>query len=145
MNDKIFIFGAHSGDSWFGSANVTIYDITKNEVKELAPLPNRVFNMATVKCGENVVLAGGCGDYVRKNTVISYNIDTQKSTELPPMENFRSECCAVVDGNSLVVMGGRDGKGHFQSSVAALDFKTSKWRNLPPMNEGREAFTAEIV
>ena len=144
VNDKILIFGGHSGD-WFGSANITMFDITKNEVKELAPLPCRMCNMATVKFGENVVLAGGCGDYVKKNIMISYNIDTQKSTELPPMENYRSECCAVVDGNSLVVMGGRDSRNNLQSSVAALDFKTSKWRNLPSMNEAREAFTVEIV
>ena len=145
VNDKILIFGGRSGDFWFGATNVTMFDITKNEVKELAPLPYRVCNMATVKFGENVVLAGGFGDYVRKNTVISYNIDTQKSTELSPMENYRSECCAVVDGNSLVVMGGRDWKNNLQSSVAALDFKTSKWRYLPSMNEAREAFTAKIV
>ena len=145
VNDKILIFGGHREDYWVGSANVTMYDITENKVEESAPLSYRVFNMATVKCGGNVALAGGCGDYVRKNTVISYNIDTQKSTELPPMENYRSECCAVVDGNSLVVMGGRDWENDLQSSVAALDFKTSKWKNLPWMNEARGAFSAEIV
>ena len=99
VNDKILIFGGHNGNYQdLESANVTMYDITKNEVKELAPLPYGVCNMATVKFGKNVVLAGGYsyGCSIR-NTVISYNIETQKSTELPPMENCRSECCAVVD------------------------------------------------
>ena len=142
VNDKILIFG--------GCYDVTMYDITKNEVKELAPLPYKVYNMATVKCGGNVVLAGGASRCRSMNTVISYSIETQKSTELPPMKNNRCQCRAVVDGNSLVVMGGRNPDGYRLyedklSSVEAFDFKTSTWRNLPSMNEARYSFTAEIV
>ena len=145
VDDKILIFGG--GEEFFprGSANVTMYDITKNEFKELEPLPYRVCNMATVKCGENVFLAGGQDGLTSRKTVLSYNIETQKSTELSPMKNYRSECCAIVDGNSLVVMGGKDEKACPQSSVKALDLNTSKWRNLPSMKEARRAFTAEIV
>ena len=145
VNDKILIFGGHNGNYWIGSANVTMYDITKNEVKELAPLPDGVCNMATVKFKENVVLAGGTGSYTEKNTVVSYNIETQKSTELPPMKKQRFECRAVVDGNSLVVMGGTNSNRGILSSVEVFDFKTSKWSNLPSMNEPRKTFTAEIV
>ena len=136
VNDKILIIG---------DCDVTMYDITKNEFKELKPLPCNVSNIATVKFEENVVLAGSNPREGFKNTVISYNIETQKSTELSAMKNVRSECCAVVDGNSLVVMGGKDENGNIQSTVEAFDFKTSKWRNLPSMNEARRAFTAEIV
>ena len=147
VNDKILIFGGCSENYLVGCANVTIYDITKNEVKELAPLLYGLFNMAIVKFGENVILAGGSGyyDFPGKNTVISYNIETQKSIELPPMKNYRYECRAVLDGNSLVVMGGKDAKSNLQSSVEVFDFKTSKWRYLPSMKEARRAFTAEIV
>ena len=145
VDDKILIFGGSEGFWPTGSANVTMYDITKNEFKELEPLPYKVSNMATAKCGENVVLAGGRDRSIMRNSVISYNIETQKSSELPPIKNYCHECRAVVDGNSLVVMGGRNQKGHLQSSVEALDFKTSKWRNLPSMKEARRAFTAEIV
>ena len=127
-----------------------MYDITKNEFKELEPLPYRVCNMATVKYGENVILVGDPDpfDYRdSKNTVISYNIETQKSTELPAMGDVRSECCAIVDGNSLVVMGGNKGyhRRYIFQSVEAFDFKTSKWRLLPSMNAARRAFCAEIV
>jgi N-acetylneuraminic acid mutarotase len=155
VNDKILIFGGAS------AAKVIMYDITKNEVKKLAPLPYKVFNMATVKYEENVILAGGLVsslDDCRKNTVVSYNIETEKSAMLPPMENGRSECCAVVDGNTLVVMGGEsmeivyDRRGRESDwytfpldSVEAFDFKTSKWRNLPSMNAARKGFIAEIV
>ena len=147
VNDKIFIFGGGK-EPKAAIADVTMYDITKNEFKQLEPLPYGVQNMATVKYGENVVLAGGTGLYgssiCSKKTVISYNIETQKSTELPPMKNYRSECCAVVDGNSLVVMGGRD-KNDYQKSVEVFDFKTSKWSYLSSMNRARRAFIAEIV
>ena len=145
VNDKILIFGGLYENGYTRSANVTMYDITKNEVKELAPLPYKVYNMATVKCGENVVLAGGDFGLCARNTLTSYNIKTQKSTELPPMKNRRYQSRAVVDGNSLVVMGGQNEKGDLQRSVEAFDFKTSTWRNLPSMNEARRSFTAEIV
>jgi hypothetical protein len=147
-NDKILIFG---GGSDFGSSNVTMYDITKNEFQQLAQLPQGACNMATVKLGENVILAG-CytssqfyyGTGMRKN-VVSYNIETQKSTTLPPMSYSRSECCAVVDGNSLIVMGGRHLHTAPFDSVEALDFRSPEWRNLPSMKEARYGFTAEII
>jgi N-acetylneuraminic acid mutarotase len=101
-----------------------MYDITKNEFKELAPLPYVVCNMATVKYGENVILAGGSNEMGNvKTTVVSYNIETQKSTMLPPMKQSRSQCCAVVDGNSIVVMGGIRQNGTALNSVEAFDFK----------------------
>ena len=148
VNYKIFIFGGGKG-SEAATANVTMYDITKNEFKELEPLPYGVCNMATVKYGENAILAGGSDRYDcrygYKNTVISYNIKTQKSTELPPMKTARSECCAIVDGNSLVVMGGKIGGKKCQNSVEVFDFKTSTWSDFPSMNRSRSGFIAEIV
>ena len=106
VNDKILIFGGGK-ESEAATANVTMYDITKHEFKELEPLPYGVCNMATVKYGKNVILAGGSSEYRStsnskntvwfgssssntKNTVISYNIKTQKSTELPKMNTRRS-------------------------------------------------------
>jgi hypothetical protein len=153
-NDKILIFGGsrkYLGHGDLGSSNVTMYDITKNEFQQLAQLPHGECNIATVKLGENVILAG-CytpsqfyyGTGMRKN-VVSYNIETQKSTTLPPMSYSRSEYCAVVDGNSLIVMGGRHLHTAPFDSVEALDFRSPKWRNLPSMKEARYGFTAEII
>ena len=145
-NDNILIFGG--GDGLFNvTAKVTMYDITKNEFKELAPLPYGLYNMATVKFGDSIILVGGSDGFIvlnEKNTVVSYNIETQKSTMLPPMKNSRSACCAVVDGNSLVVMGGRGQNGAL-NSVEEFDFKTSKWSFLRSMKEARREFIAEIV
>ena len=149
-NDKIFIFGGRSREKTnIATDNVLMYDITKNEFKELASLPYKVCNMATVRYEDNIILVGGSDQYESrgnvKNTVISYNTETQKSTELPPMKNGRTECCAVVDGNILVVMGGTGQNGHSLSSVEAFDFTTSEWRDFPSMKEKRKAFIAEII
>ena len=62
------------------------------------------------------------------------------------MKTARSECCAIVDGNSLVVMGGKGGEyNSIQSSVEVFDFKTSTWSDFPLMNRSRSGFIAEIV
>ena len=160
VNDKILIFGGYVDDTWNypATAKVTMYDITKNEFLKLAPLPYKVCNMATVKYEENAILVGGSASLysgVTKNTVVCYNTETQKSSMLPPMKQKRSECCAVVDGKSLVVMGGRGidaaldfadfMSGAILDSVEAFDFKSSKWRNLRSMKVARSGFIAEIV
>ena len=146
-NDKIYIFGG--GKNREATADVTMYDIPKNEFKELAPLPYEVCNMATATFGENVILVGGSDEYnsVRyaKDTVISYNIKTQESTELPPMKVKRSRCCAVLDGNTLVVMGGVSKHSNTLDSVEAFDYETSEWSLLPSMREARKEFIAEIM
>ncbi|CAB3990981.1 kelch domain-containing 8B-like isoform X2 [Paramuricea clavata] len=147
VNDKILIFGGRDCQSKT-TAKVTMYDITMNTFQELAPLPYKVFNMATVNFGENVVLVGGSDQFYfvdAKSTVVSYNIKTQKSAMLPPMKHTRSQCCAVVDGNSLVVMGGIKHGAVALNSVEAFDFRSSKWRSLPSMKEARRTFIAEIV
>ena len=147
VNDKILILGGRDCQSK-ATAKVTMYDITMNTFQELAQLPYKVFNMATVNFGENVVLAGGSDQFYFadvKSTVVSYDIKTQKSAMLPPMKHTRSQCCAVVDGNSLVVMGGIKQGAAALNSVEAFDFRSSKWRSLPSMKEARKAFIAEIV
>jgi N-acetylneuraminic acid mutarotase len=144
VKDNIFIFGGQ-GEA---AANVTMYDIPKNQFRELAPLPYEVCDMATVKYRDKVILVGGSDDRLfrkAKSTVVSYNIETQESTELPPMEVKRFECCAVIDGNTIVVMGGADEHEGPLDSVEAFDFDTSEWSHLRSMREARKAFIAEIV
>jgi hypothetical protein len=147
VRDQILIFGGAKNDDK-ATANVTMYDIPRNEFKELKPLPYGVCNMATVMFGEYVILAGGSDEYNYrrniKNTVVSYNIETQESTELPPMKVKRCECRAVADGKTIVVMGGGSDYNTLDS-VEAFDFDTSEWSHLQSMREARKAFIAEIV
>ena len=64
------------------------------------------------------------------------------------MKKKRYECRAIVDGNSLVVMGGKEPekrKDYCQSLVEVFDFKTSTWSDFSSMNRARSAFIPEIV
>ncbi len=90
--------------------SVVMYDITKNECQELAPLPYSVFEMATVKWGDdNVMIMGGADSKGEPlNKVLMYNIKTQKSHMLPDMKYKRRGCVAVVVRDTVIVMGGKD-------------------------------------
>ena len=46
-------------------ASAVIYDINKNECKEMAPLPFAVSEMATVRWGDNVIVIGGADEQGR--------------------------------------------------------------------------------
>jgi hypothetical protein len=58
---KIVILGGRKDANYTTSLeSVLLYDITKNECQELAPLPYSVNNMAAVKWSDdNVIIVGG--------------------------------------------------------------------------------------
>ena len=147
VNDKLFILGGARHVS--ATDKVTMYDITKNEFKDLAPLPYKVCHMATVKYEENVILACGSdrshSDANVINTIVKYNIETQKSTMVPPVKQKLSQCCAIVDGHSLVMMGGRSENGLPVDLVTKIDLRSPSWKSLPSMKTARRSFIAAVV
>ena len=125
---------------------VLLYDITKNECKELAPLPYPVSAMGTVKWGEdNVILVGGA-DYNGQplNKVLIYNIKTQISYMLPDMKYKRQGCVAVVVRDTVIVMGGEDEERNCLKSAESFRFDRFTWEELPEMQEARCAATAVV-
>ena len=79
FGDKIVIVGGREHPySQEALRSVVMYDITKNECMELAPLPNPVSSMATVKWGDdNVMIMGGANSNDKPfNKVLIYNIKT---------------------------------------------------------------------
>ena len=80
FGDKILIVGGKE-IARESTRKVVMYDITKKECKELAPLPYPVHDMATVKWGDdNVLIIGGAYNNNQPlNKVLMYNIKTQKS------------------------------------------------------------------
>ena len=147
FGDKILIVGGGKNivlDSTLRS--VVMYDITKNEFQELAPLPYPVRAMATVKWGDdNVMIMGGLdsGNQTLKK-VLMYNIKTQKSHELPNMKYKRRGCAAAVVRDTVIVMGGQDERGNDLKSVEGFRFDRNSWEELPPMNESRWWATAVV-
>ena len=145
--DKILIVGGR--ETGFRSSilrSVVMYDITKKQCQELAPLPYPVRSMATVKWGDdNVMIMGGADNNNQPlNKVLMYNIKTQKSHELPNMKYKRSGCVAAVVRDTVILMGGQDERGNYLKSVESFKFDRNRWEELPPMHEKRWAATAVV-
>ena len=126
-------------------SSVVLYDINKNEFKQLAPLPYEVSAMATVKWGDNIVVIGGRDKrYKAINTVIIYNVKTEQCHMLPPMKFKRWGCTAVVVRNHIVVLGG-SGQQESVKSVEAFNFESNTWEELREMSQARWQHTAVAV
>ena len=140
FGDKILIVGGReSGMCSSAFRSVVMYDITKNECHELAPLPYPVHAMATVKRDDvNVMIMGGVDSNGQAlNKVLMYNIKTQKSHELPNMKYKREGCVAAVVGDTVIVMGGTDERGDILKTVEGFRFNRNTWEELPAMHEAR--------
>jgi hypothetical protein len=142
FDDNLLIVGGRTTDIHQDNlSSVVLYDIKKNECKQLAPLPYEVSQMATVRWGDNIVVIGGVDK--RSNaldTVIIYNVKTEQSHVLPSMRCTRYGCTAVVIGNNIVVLGGLGKK-----SVEAFNFESYTWQELPEMSQARWFPTAVVV
>jgi hypothetical protein len=147
FEDKLLIF---EGASLMGyPTNVFEFDATKNECKEMPPIPRSLIQMATVRWRDQVVVLGGLGigdEYVEAlNDVFMYDCRTGKITVLPSLLEKRYECCAVITGNTIVVMGGENEKRKHLKSVECFTMGGSTWEYLPDMNEVRSKAIAEVL
>ena len=143
--DKIVIVGGRNDvNSNTALSSVVMYDITKNECQELAPLPYPVCDMATVKWGDdNVMIIGGADSACRPlNKVLMYNIKTQKSHMLPDMKYKRRGCVAAVVKDTVIVMGGQREGENCLKSVEGFRFESYSWKELADMHEARWRATA---
>ena len=145
FDDSLFIVGGKTtGGSQDTLSSVVLYDIKKNECKQLSPLPYEVSQMATVSWEDNIVVIGGIDKHWNiLNTVIIYNVNTEESHMLPPMKCKRYGCTAVVIENNIVVLGGSNGRD--LNSVEAFNFERSTWEELPEMSEARCLHTSVVV
>ena len=146
FDDNLLIVGGNTTARYQDSlSSVVLYDIKKNECKQLAPLPYEVSEMATVKWGDNIVVIGGADKHSKAlDTVIIYNVKTEQSHLLPSMRCKRFRCAAVVIGNNIVVLGGYGEQGKLKS-VEAFNFESYTWQELPEMSQARYLYTAVVV
>jgi hypothetical protein len=143
FEDKVLILGGEDGDDVLDS--VLEFDPEKNECKELPLLPHPIQGMATVRWRDQVVVLGGRDkDGQVLNDVFMYDCKTGKITALPSMLEKRSDCCAVITGNTIVVMGGEN-DDEFFSSVECFTMGGSTWKYLPSMNKNRFQAFAEVL
>jgi hypothetical protein len=147
FDDNLLIVGGSTICSYQGSlSSVVLYDIKKNECKQLAPLPYEVSVMATVRWGDNIVVIGGRDKHGKTlDTVIIYNVKTEQSHLLPSVRCKRRLCTAVVIGDNIVVLGGRGEQCHDLKSVESFNFESYTWQELPEMSQARYWHTAVVV
>ena len=105
---KILILG---GQTFFPCESnldsVLEFDVKTNQCKKMPPLPRLLTRMATVQWrGQVVVLGGKDKNGNTQNDVFLYDCKTGKITVLPSMLEKRYGCCALITGNTIVVMGG---------------------------------------
>ena len=145
FDDSLLILGGSTTTfDQHSLSSVVLYDIKINVCKQLAPLPYEVSLMATVRWGDNVVVIGGVDKHSKPlNTVIMYNVKTEKS-HMPPMRCKRRGCTAVVVGNNIVVLGG-NGRQRDLKSVESFNFERNTWQELPQMSQARHWHTAVVV
>ena len=79
------------------------------------------------------------------NDVFMYNIKTGKITVLPSMLEKRFSCCAVITGDTIVVMGGMNEEGELLDTVECFTMGGSTWEYLPSMNKARCSAVAEVL
>jgi hypothetical protein len=147
FDDNLLIVGGRTTPSYNDSlSSVILYDIKKNECKQLAPLPYEVSQMATVRWGDNIVVIGGIDKRGKElDTVIIYNVKTEQYHLLPSMRCKRQACTAVVIGNNIVVLGGVDEQRRALKSVEVFNFESYTWQELPEMSQTRYWHTAVVV
>ncbi len=147
FDDSLLIVGGSTTGGYRDSlSSVVLYDIKKNECKQLAPLPYEVSEMATVRWADNIVVIGGVDKLGKAlDTVIIYNVKTEQSHMLPSMRCKRRGCTAVVIGNNTVVLGGEGEPGVDLKSVEAFNFESYAWQELPEMSQARWLHTAVVV
>jgi hypothetical protein len=148
FGDKILILGGRSSVLCCSTnlASVLLYDITKNECKELAALPYPASEMATVKWSDDsVIIVGGVDSNDQPlNKVLLYNIKTQKICMLPDMEYKRRGCVAAVVRDTVIVMGGIDQRRKCLKSAECFRFDRYSWQELPEMQQARYLATAVV-
>ncbi|CAB3995801.1 RING finger 151-like [Paramuricea clavata] len=144
FDDNLLIVGGKTTGRYQDNlSSVVLYDIKKNECKQLSPLPYEVSEMTTVRWGDNIVVFGGADKRCKAlDTVIIYYVKTEHL--LPSMRCKRRGCTAVVIGNNIVVLGGKDEQGELKS-VEAFNFESYTWEELPEMSQARYLHTAVVV
>jgi N-acetylneuraminic acid mutarotase len=141
---KVLIFGGSAtNNKRLGS--VLEFDISTKEFKAMPSLPCALEKAAAVRWGDEAILIGGADKDGQTNKVFMYNSKTGNTTELPPMNEERCGCAAVITGNTIVVMGGRGKTTGRVRSVEAFTLGGYSWRYLPAMNEIRSLPIATVL
>ena len=147
FEDKVLILGGEKSSlSKNRFDSVLVFDVKTNQCEKISPLPCPLTRMATVQWRDQVVVLGGKDkDKKVMNDVFMYDCKTGKITVLPSMLERRCACCAVITGNTIVVMGGLNEELGYLNSAECFTMGSSTWEYLPAMNKARSYAVAEVL
>ena len=144
FENKVMILGGQGGQGCLDT--VLEFDVKKRKCKKMPPLPHPLSEMATVCWKDQFVLLGRRNERGEaSNHVFMYDCKTGKITALPSMLEKRYKCCAVITGDTIVVMGGENVMCEIRCSVECFTMGGSVWRYLPAMNKARPEAVAEVL
>ena len=148
VNGKLFILGGKTAnDSSYGINSVIMYDPTRNEFIECAPLPWPVSGMSTVTWRNKIVVIGGEDIHNEDlNDVFMYDPESGECEPLPPLNQPRSGATAVILNDVIFVFGGYNfDDGHLNSVESfTMGGDQEGWIEQPRMTEQRLDATALV-
>ncbi|ELU06266.1 hypothetical protein CAPTEDRAFT_200473 [Capitella teleta] len=79
------------------------------------------------------VVSGGKCNEIDSFNCYSYDAHENKWNALPLMSTARVDHSSIYHDHHLYIVGGLSSQGHFLDSIEALDMRSFKWSNLPPL------------
>jgi len=99
---------------------------------------------AAVPVDNRVLFLGGFGEIGPLHLVQQLDANGQLS-DLTPLPTARGSLGAAVLGDSVLVLGGRDGSDRVLTDVLRLDPVSGTWLPMPGLNAARESFAVAVV
>ena len=102
-----------------------------------ATLPTPICHTAAVTVGNHIIVIGGKSAQSDKNIVIesktfAYDMKFDVWQNLSPLCKPRWQHVAIPFDNNILVVGGRDEKGHITNCVEKFDIVENKWTTMKP-------------
>lgn len=142
VEGKLFVLGGTTpglrpGGSSDLEASLEIVDLATGGVTRGPDLPQPRRSFGCVALGGKIYVIGGQrehrGRVAATNTVVVFDVPTQKWSEGPPMHTPRDAAAVAVDGGFIIVPGGYDLAKGALNVVEVLDPRENAWRELPPL------------
>jgi len=140
LQNSVYVLGGYDGtlNSFLNSCER--YDLETDEWKPVAPMwiAKCAFGATTV-ANRYIFAVGGYDGHERLNTIEKYDskLDKWVLLDVQLKQPLSNSACFAYSDNSIVILGGGYNIG-FCLEVNLLDINTNEWKQLAPMNDGRD-------
>jgi len=145
LNGVVYCMGGQDSGIWSMQAYDKVYKMDSKNAnlkwEETTPMNKKKYLFGAAIFGGNLVVAGGCSDGCILKDVELYEVLRATWRKLSPIQEFRQNPVLVSSGDSLFVIGGRNGAGKL-STVERLDMIEGDWKFVQSMHTARCDFAA---